>query len=122
MGSILDFEAGGGRFRVYVTGDTLVFDDIKEIPRHFPDVDLALMHLGGTMIMGVLLTMNAEQGVEMMRIVEPRIAIPIHYGDYDVFKEPRSVFEQEVRAAGLEDRVHYLDRGESYAFRVRSAG
>jgi L-ascorbate metabolism protein UlaG (beta-lactamase superfamily) len=121
MGSVLDFESPGGRFRVYVTGDTLIFDDVKEIPRHFPDVDLALMHLGGTMIMGVLLTMNAEQGIEMMRIVEPRVAIPIHYDDYDVFKEPRAAFEQEVRAAGLEDRVHYLDRGESYAFRVHPA-
>jgi L-ascorbate metabolism protein UlaG (beta-lactamase superfamily) len=62
-------------------GDTLVHDDLKEIPRRYPDIDLALFHLGGTCIMGLLLTMDAEQGVEAIRIVNPREVIPIHYND-----------------------------------------
>ncbi len=38
MGSILDFQAENGRslFRMYITGDTLIFDGIKGIPRRFP--------------------------------------------------------------------------------------
>ena len=38
-------------FRIYITGDTVLFDDLKEIPRWFPDIDLALLHLGGTMFL-----------------------------------------------------------------------
>jgi L-ascorbate metabolism protein UlaG (beta-lactamase superfamily) len=47
MGSLLEFEVPGlVRSTFYITGDTLVFDDIKEIPRRYPEVDLALLHLG----------------------------------------------------------------------------
>jgi L-ascorbate metabolism protein UlaG (beta-lactamase superfamily) len=119
MGAILEFEhdRGAGAYRLYISGDTLVYDDIAEIPRRFPDIDLALLHLGGTRLLGVLkVTMDGEDGVKMMQLVAPRRAIPIHYDDYDVFKSPLSDFERAVRAAGLEDKVIYLQRGDTYAF------
>jgi L-ascorbate metabolism protein UlaG (beta-lactamase superfamily) len=117
MGSILDFEPGNGqrRLRIYITGDTLVFDDIREIPQRYPDVDIALLHLGGTMILGLLLTMDGKQGVEMLNIIRPKTAIPIHYNDYDVFKSPLADFLAEAEAAGWRDRVHVLHHGETYA-------
>jgi L-ascorbate metabolism protein UlaG (beta-lactamase superfamily) len=121
MGSLWDFTASGKRlFRLYVTGDTLVIDDLKEIPVRYPDIDLALLHLGGTRVLGVLVTMDAQQGVEMMRVIRPQRAIPIHYNDYDVFKSPLSDFQREIAAAGLQDRVQYLRHGEVYTFRTRS--
>jgi L-ascorbate metabolism protein UlaG (beta-lactamase superfamily) len=117
MGSVLDVTtADGGVSRIYITGDTLVIDELREIPRRFPDIDIALLHLGGTRVLGILVSMDAKQGVEAMRIVDPALAIPIHYNDYDVFTSPLSDFQEEVRAAGLEDRVHYLSHGETYTF------
>ncbi len=79
MGSLLEFQPGEGgtALRLYITGDTLVFDGLKEIPKKFPEIDLALFHLGGTRIMGMLLTMDADQGVEAIRIIQPRRVIPI---------------------------------------------
>ena len=65
-------------------------------------------------MLGILVSMDAKQGVEAMRIVDPALAIPIHYNDYDVFTSPLSDFQDEVRAAGLENRVHYLSHGETY--------
>lgn len=117
MGSILEFEPAGGegRLRLYITGDTLVHDDLREIPRRYPEIDLALLHLGGTKVLGILVTMDAEQGVEALQIVRPALAIPIHYDDYDVFTSPLSDFRRAVEAAGLEDRVRYLARGETFA-------
>ncbi len=117
MGSVLDVTTADGRAsRIYITGDTLVIDELREIPRRFPDIDIALLHLGGTRVLGILVSMDAKQGVEAMRIVDPALAIPIHYNDYDVFTSPLSDFQDEVRAAGLEDRVHYLSHGETYTF------
>ena len=117
MGSVLDVTtADGGASRIYITGDTLVIDELREIPRRFPDIDIALLHLGGTRVLGILVSMDAKQGVEAMRIVDPALAIPIHYNDYDVFTSPLSDFQNEVRAAGLENRVHYLSHGETYTF------
>ena len=132
MGSILDFKRKGDRndsnsttsinsnqlFRIYITGDTTVFDDIKEIPKRYPNIDLALLHLGGTTIMGIMLTMDAKEGLDMFNIVNPKKAIPIHYNDYDVFKSPIEDFQTKVKEAGIEDRVFYLNHGETYTFEV----
>lgn len=127
MGSMLEFEAWTGEgagetaLRLYITGDTLMHDDLQEIPRRFPGIDLALLHLGGTRILGVMLTMDARQGVEMIRLVNPKKAVPIHYNDYTVFKSPLSDFMQAVEEAGLSDRVVYLSHGETYDFEVPTA-
>jgi L-ascorbate metabolism protein UlaG (beta-lactamase superfamily) len=123
MGSVLEFESGGGRtaLRLYITGDTLVFDDLNEIPKRYPDIDLGLFHLGGTTIMGILLTMDAEQGVEAVRIINPKKVIPIHYNDYEVFKSPLEDFRAAAEAAGLSERMIYLSHGETYDFEVPAA-
>lgn len=120
MGSLLDFETLDGRvlLRLYITGDTLIHQRLREIPKRFPDIDLALLHLGGTRALGILVTMDGKQGVEAIKIIDPTIAIPIHYNDYTVFKSPLSDFQDEVRNAGLEEKVRYLSHGESYAFEV----
>jgi L-ascorbate metabolism protein UlaG (beta-lactamase superfamily) len=120
MGSMLEFEAEDGKtaLRLYITGDTLVFDDLNEIPKRYPSIDLALFHLGGTQIMGILLTMDAEQGVEAIRIINPREVIPIHYNDYEVFKSPLEDFKKAVEAAGFAERVRYLSHGETYNFEI----
>jgi L-ascorbate metabolism protein UlaG (beta-lactamase superfamily) len=119
MGSMLEFKTCDSKldYRMYVSGDTRVYDEIGEIPRRYPDVDLALLHLGGTRTLGlVTITMDAAEGVKMMRIIGPRRAIPIHYNDYDAFKSPLSDFEKEVDKAGLQDRVIYLKHGDMYRF------
>lgn len=119
MGSMLEFSRNGGAadYRIYITGDTLVYDDLREIPQRYPDVDLALLHLGGTRILGVMkVTMDGEDGVHMMQLVAPQHAIPIHYNDYTVFKSPLSDFEHAVKAAELQNKVSYLKHGETYRF------
>jgi L-ascorbate metabolism protein UlaG (beta-lactamase superfamily) len=68
--------------------------------------------------MGILLTMDAEQGVVAIRIINPRELIPIHYNDYEVFKSPLDDFKKAVEAAGFSDRVKYLSHGETYDFEV----
>ena len=122
MGSMLDFEDAHGQrmMRIYITGDTLIFDDINEIPKRFPGVDLALLHLGGTRVLGILVTMDDEQGVEMLRIIQPEKAIPIHYNDYDVFKSPLEDFQRRAEEAGFSDRLIYLTHGDTYEFRAKT--
>jgi L-ascorbate metabolism protein UlaG (beta-lactamase superfamily) len=124
MGSMLEFSNArdGRHYRMYVSGDTLVYRDLHQIPLRYPNVDLALIHLGGTRVMGILVTMNAEQGIEAMRIIHPALTIPIHYNDYDVFKEPLGEFKRAVEAAGWQDRVRYLGHGEAYMFAPALAG
>ena len=49
--------------------------------------------------------MNARQGIQALRIVKPDLAIPIHYNDYDIFKEPLSEFVRAEHRAGVQDKV-----------------
>jgi len=114
MGSLLEFSAGSAPvFRLYITGDTIMYEGLREIPQRHPELDLALIHLGGTRVMGVTVTMDAEQGVELLETVRPGLAIPIHYDDYEAFKSPLDEFVSAVNAAGLDDRVRYLRHGEA---------
>ncbi len=118
MGSMLEFSVPGkAGYRIYISGDTLVYDDLEDIPRRYPDIDLALLHLGGTRIIGVMkVTMDGKDGVKLLQLIVPHHAIPIHYNDYDVFKSPLSEFQDEVKAAGLESKVTYLKHGDTYRF------
>ncbi len=123
MGSMFEFAEPNGetRLRLYISGDTLVHDGLREIPRRYPEIDLGLVHLGGTRVLGVMVTMDGRQGVEAIRIIRPRTAIPIHYDDYTAFKSPLEDFKRAVVEAGLEHRVHYLGHGETYEFEVPPA-
>jgi L-ascorbate metabolism protein UlaG (beta-lactamase superfamily) len=108
MGSLIEFQAEAGiRVRIYVSGDTLIHEDLKEIPKRYPEIDLALLHLGGTRVLGVLVTMDGRQGVEAIRIIHPKKAIPIHFNDYPVFKSPLEDFRKAVDEArtGRQGRV-----------------
>lgn len=122
MGSVLDFgpNPAAPSYRMYISGDTLVYGDLKNIPQRFPGIDLALLHLGGTRILGVFkVTMDGKDGVDLMQIIRPQRVIPIHYDDYDVFKSPLADFAREVKAAGLDQQVTYLAHGETYTFTPR---
>lgn len=119
MGSVVDFEGGDAtrarHLRLYVTGDTLLHERLAEIPRRFPDIDLCLIHLGGTKIAGILLTMDADQGVRALQLICPRHAVPIHYDDYTLFRSPLEAFRQLADARLRDCVVHYLRHGDSLA-------
>ncbi|KAJ6105115.1 hypothetical protein N7523_010189 [Penicillium sp. IBT 18751x] len=121
----MDFTSG---YRIYITGDTLIVDELKEIPQRYANkrIDLMLAHLGGTTVpspalapLALMVTMDAEQGVQMIRMMKPELTIPIHYDDYDVFASSLDDFKLEVKNAGLEDRVVYLGRGGKFKFTVK---
>jgi L-ascorbate metabolism protein UlaG (beta-lactamase superfamily) len=120
MGSCLEFWSDGpsgsgadAALRMYVSGDTLMYEGIREIHERVPQIDLALVHLGGTRVMGVTVTMDAEQGVELLETLRPDMCVPIHFDDYEAFKSPLSDFRDRVREHALDAHVTYLERGQS---------
>ncbi len=69
---------------IYISGDTLLVPDLSEIPKRYPNIDLLLIHLGGTTIPSpsmplLMVTMDAEQGVKLVQMVKPDVTIPVHY-------------------------------------------
>lgn len=114
MGAMLDYTEDGVRdLRVYITGDTLLHDRIHEIPRRYPDIDLCILHLGGTRIAGILLTMDADQGVRFLQIVRPATAVPVHYDDYTVFRSSLDEFRTAIAAEGVDSELRYVAHGDT---------
>lgn len=65
-----------------------------------------------------MVTMDAAQGLDLVRLINPDVTIPIHFDDYDVMKSPLSDFKEEIEKAGLSGKVAYLERGDVYQFKV----
>lgn len=124
MGLLLEFWRGDAEpgtdseaipsLRIYISGDTIMYDGLAEIAQRHPKIDLALVHLGGTRVMGLTVSMDAEQGVELLTTLQPGTAIPIHYADYEAFKSPLSDFVTLVNETGLADRVSYVLPGDRF--------
>lgn len=117
MGSMLEFghRDHGLLLRMYVSGDTMPFSALREIPQRFAGIDVALIHLGGTRVLGVVVTMDGARGRQLVQMLEPSVVVPIHYDDYDVFRSPLSDFAREMEEAGLADRVRWIARGDTLA-------
>jgi L-ascorbate metabolism protein UlaG (beta-lactamase superfamily) len=114
MGSVIDWEvAGERRLRLYQTGDTLYRWWLREIPDRLPGIDVMLVHLGGTKVLGLLLTMDGEQGADLLDLIRPPLTVPIHYDDYTVFRSPLGDFQTAVERRRLSHLVRPIFRGET---------
>jgi L-ascorbate metabolism protein UlaG (beta-lactamase superfamily) len=120
MGSMLDFHRGDERvFRLYISGDTLLHDRLYDIPTRFPDIDLALIHIGGTALLTTVVTMTGAQGVRAVEILRPRTATPIHYNDFSVLVSGIEDFKNAAAVSRVPTEFHYLAQGETFRFRPR---
>jgi L-ascorbate metabolism protein UlaG (beta-lactamase superfamily) len=119
MGSVVELEEDGRcRLRVYITGDTLYRPFLEDVPRRCGEIDAMIIHLGGTKILGMLLTMDDRQGVATTELIRPRLTIPVHNDDYVVQKMPLSAFLNRARDRGLTG-IRPINRGECMELPLR---
>ena len=74
---------------------------------------MAVVHLGGTRVLLHTVTMDGGQGVDFLRRVRPATAVPVHFDDYRVFRDPLSNFLRRAEEAGTGTRVQQVDRGQT---------
>jgi L-ascorbate metabolism protein UlaG (beta-lactamase superfamily) len=100
---------------VYVSGDTIPFEDLHEIPRRY-QIGTALLHLGAAHFDAFgpsYLTFTAAQGASFAQELGESLVLPIHYEGWAHLTEGRPQIEQAFAAAGLEQRLHFLPLGVS---------
>jgi L-ascorbate metabolism protein UlaG (beta-lactamase superfamily) len=113
MGSLLEHRIKGAVVRrVLLSGDTLTGPHLDTIHQRHPQIDVAVVHLGGTRVLWHTVTMDAVQGLDYLRRIQPKTAVPVHYDDYRVFRSPLSDFLEAVTGAGLAAVVRPVRRGD----------
>ena len=73
-------------------------DDLREVPRRHPSLDVGIWHLGGTRVLGLTVTMDGRQGADLLELVRPARTVPVHHDDYGVFRSPLSGLPRRGRS------------------------
>lgn len=98
---------------LWMSGDSVLFDGLREVAQRFP-VEVALLHVGGVRFWftgPVRFTMTAAEAVELIRLMRPAVAVPVHYEGWTHFREPESVLRQELSNSDVADRIRWLTPG-----------
>jgi L-ascorbate metabolism protein UlaG (beta-lactamase superfamily) len=93
----------------------VLYDGVRSLAGRF-DIDVALIHLGGVRfpVTGPLrYTMTARDAVELVGLLEPRVAVPIHYEGWKHFQQERAAIERELAA---EPRFRWIEIGAPAEF------
>ncbi len=112
MGTLLEHRSvTGATTRVYLSGDTLPGAHLDEIARRYPDVDAAVVHLGGTRVLAHTVTMDGPMFAEFLQRVRPRRVVPVHYDDYGVMQSGLDDAVAAARSVGFAERLEVVPRG-----------
>ena len=70
-----------GSSRVYFAGDTDLFDEMTDLG---PGLDVALLPVAGWGLRVPAGHLDPERAAEALRLLRPRVAVPIHWGTYRI--------------------------------------
>lgn len=114
MGTVLELDTGQGTpRRIYLTGDTLHRPRLAEITQRCGPIDAMVIHLGGTRILGMTVTMDDDQGARLVQAIRPSVTVPVHFDDYRVFKSPREDFVARFTRDALPGDLRVVDQGDT---------
>ncbi|MFP4524707.1 MAG: MBL fold metallo-hydrolase [Candidatus Woesearchaeota archaeon] len=81
--------------KVYMAGDTDLIPEMND----FPEMDVAFLPVSGTYVM------TAEEAANAAAILEPKLAIPMHYGSVVGSESDAQHFVTEVKAKGMDAHI-----------------
>ena len=105
VGFVIELENG---FKIYHTGDSDIFEEMRVIQRIFAP-DLALVAIGGHFTMG-----PDRAALAVREYIKPKRVLPIHYGTYPVINRTPEEFVAALGETEIETIV--LKPGEAVSF------
>ena len=126
MGKVLGFTIeweGQKNGCIYISGDTVLFEGIYELNRR-KKVDTAILHLGAGAFpylkRNMRVTMNGEEAIEVTKLLNPNVVIPIHYEGWWHFKQSVKSLKNEIEMSGLQEKYIWLKSGIETVLTARS--
>jgi L-ascorbate metabolism protein UlaG (beta-lactamase superfamily) len=91
---------------IYHTGDTDLFSDMALVSR-FNKIDIMLVCIGDHF------TMGPARAAEAVKLVDPRVVIPMHYGTFPVLTGTPEAFDHELKQRNLKADLRVMNIGET---------
>jgi L-ascorbate metabolism protein UlaG (beta-lactamase superfamily) len=91
---------------IYHTGDTDLFSDMALVSR-FNKIDVMLVCIGDHF------TMGPARAAEAVKLVDPRMAIPMHYATFPVLTGTPEAFDRELKQRNLKAELQVMKIGET---------
>ncbi|PYJ70135.1 MAG: metal-dependent hydrolase [Verrucomicrobia bacterium] len=91
---------------IYHTGDTDLFSDMPLVSR-FHKIDVMLVCIGDHF------TMGPTRAAEAVKLVKPRMVIPMHYATFPVLTGTPEAFGREMKKLKLRARLRVMKVGET---------
>lgn len=113
-GYILKYSANGITYTIYWTGDTVWFNEMDEIKKAVGNLDLLIPHLGAVGMDGPwgLMTLDSEEAIKLVVLMEPQAIIPIHHHTFSHYIEPISLFQEKINKSEYKNRLFIFNEGE----------
>jgi len=90
--------------KMYSACDTGLFGDMKLIGEE--KIDLALLPIGDNY------TMGPDDALRAVKMLKPKVVVPVHYSTWDVIKQDPKLWAQRVEKE-TSAKAHVLEPGES---------
>lgn len=117
MGPVIGFVLESpGHKTIYVSGDNADVDVVRVIASKFPEIAIAVLFAGGAAfgaLGGAYITLSDESAVEVAKILNKAIIIPVHADSWEHFSQTTASMKQLADSEGVGDRVVALVPGES---------
>jgi L-ascorbate metabolism protein UlaG (beta-lactamase superfamily) len=94
--------------RIYHTGDTDMFADMAQLSR---SVDLMLVCIGDKF------TMGPTAAARSVKMIQPKMAIPMHFGTNPALTGTAEQFRTELKKLGLESLFRQMKVGETLVWK-----
>ena len=92
---------------VYHTGDTALFSDMALLGR-LESIDVVLLPIGDNF------TMGPPDAAEAVHLIQPKLAVPMHYNTWPVIAQSPDAFKKDVEAR-FKIPVHIMNPGDTYS-------
>ncbi len=97
----------GEGMTIYHAGDTAFFGDMGRLGTRY-SIYLACLPIGGNF------TMDAEEAVEAVQLLRPRVVFPMHFGTFPVLAKSPAEFAGRLKARMPNVKLLNLKPGETY--------
>lgn len=117
-GKVIGFiiKHSGFKKAIYITGDTIFYKGIEETVKRFPEISIALIHVGSAQFRYLTgfgqYTMNRKGFIKCVKTIKPDLAVPIHNNGWTHFKENDEGIKKELENYSDESKItRFLPKG-----------